>query len=94
MSQGEISAASEGAGWDVGDEDLDIPEELLTPAGPGGNTDGEGYYAPPTRGRSLRSLWPDNSQLPADHIAAGSFETAFRYLILSSASFFSFVIFT
>lgn len=58
---------------------MDIPEELLTPSGPIGSGDGEGYYAPPTRGRSLRATWPDTSCLPADHVAAGSFETAFRY---------------
>jgi len=37
-----------------------------------------------TPGRSVIELWPDNSQHPADHAAAGSFNTAME--ILSKAS--------
>lgn len=70
-------AGSEGAGWEV-DEDLDLPEELSGAGGGAGGEGAAGYFVPPTRGRSARDLWPDNSQLPADHVAAGSFETAFR----------------
>ncbi|KAJ8876168.1 hypothetical protein PR048_024077 [Dryococelus australis] len=68
---------AEGGGWDVGDEDLDLPPEL---EGSAGSTGEEGYFVPPTKGVPQSQVWANNSQLPVDHILAGSFETAFRLL--------------
>ncbi|XP_046405576.1 coatomer subunit alpha [Ischnura elegans] len=77
-SKGPVPAASEeGGGWDVGDEDLELPPELE------GSTAGsaeEGYFVPPTKGTSQVQVWANNTQLPVDHILAGSFESAFRLL--------------
>ena len=44
------------------------------PSGDGG----EGYYVPPTAGTNPQQVWTSNSQLPVDHVLAGSFETAMR----------------
>lgn len=65
----------DGAGWEV--EDVDLPPELESTSVPAGE---EGYYAPPTRGVSTTQHWVNNSQLPADHILAGAFDSAFRLL--------------
>lgn len=69
----------EGGGWEV-EEDLDLPPELDVPAGAGGGAEGEGFFVPPTKGISPTQMWCNNSQLPVDHILAGSFETAMRLL--------------
>jgi len=61
----------------VGDEDLVLPPELESSVVPG--TD-DGYFVPPTKGPSQLQAWVNNSQLPVDHILAGSFESAFRLL--------------
>lgn len=68
--------AEEGGGWDVGDEDLELPPDLDT----GSTTVEEGYFVAPTSGTSQSKVWATNSQLPIDHVMAGSFETAFRLL--------------
>ena len=45
--------------------------------------DGEaGFFVPPTKGMAQTQVWCNNSQLPVDHILAGSFETAMRVRIL------------
>lgn len=44
--------------------------------GAGGAEDG--FFIPPTKGMSPTQMWCNNSQLPVDHILAGSFETAMR----------------
>lgn len=36
----------------------------------------EGYYVPPPKGSSQADIWVKNSQLPGDHVVAGSFDTA------------------
>lgn len=41
-------------------------------------TGDEGYFVPPTKGTSQAQVWCNNSQLPVDHVLAGSFETAMR----------------
>ncbi|GFG36116.1 hypothetical protein Cfor_03758 [Coptotermes formosanus] len=64
-------------GWDVGDEDLVLPPELESTVAPGAD---DGYFVPPTKGPSQLQVWVNNSQLPVDHIHAGSFESAFRLL--------------
>ena len=45
---------------------------------PAGATGDEGYFVPPTKGTSQAQVWCNNSQLPVDHVLAGSFETAMR----------------
>lgn len=65
------------SGWDVGDEDIELPEDVAMPAT--GQED-EDYFVPPTKGLSQAGAWIFNSQLAADHVAAGSFETAFKLL--------------
>ncbi|GLV43141.1 Coat Protein (coatomer) alpha [Carabus blaptoides fortunei] len=72
------SDVEDGSGWDVGDEDLELPEEIVSAVSNSGN--GDAYFIPPTRGVSQTFVWTTNSQLAADHAAAGSFETAFRLL--------------
>ncbi|XP_067002871.1 coatomer subunit alpha [Anabrus simplex] len=67
--------AEEGGGWDLGDEDVELPPDLEGP-----QVAGEGYFVPPTKGVSQTQVWANNSQLVADHVHAGSFESAFRLL--------------
>lgn len=71
-----IGETDEGAGWDVGDEDLELPPELEAAA----PATEDGYYSPPTKGVPPTQHWVNNSQLVSDHILAGSFESAFRLL--------------
>ncbi|XP_005203500.1 coatomer subunit alpha isoform X1 [Bos indicus x Bos taurus] len=68
----------EGGGWDV-EEDLELPPELDIPPGAAGGAE-DGFFVPPTKGTSPTQIWCNNSQLPVDHILAGSFETAMRLL--------------
>ncbi|XP_054261634.1 coatomer subunit alpha-like [Macrosteles quadrilineatus] len=70
------ASTEEGSGWDVGDEDLELPPDLEGVT----STAEEGYFVAPTSGVSQSKVWATNSQLPIDHIMAGSFETAFRLL--------------
>lgn len=51
------------------------PQDI--PSGAGGGTE-DGFFVPPTKGMGLTQMWCNNSQLPVDHILAGSFETAMR----------------
>ncbi|NWX63150.1 COPA protein, partial [Promerops cafer] len=76
--EGTGKGQEEGGGWDV-EEDLDLPPELDVPAGPAGAAE-DGFFVPPTKGTSPAQAWCNNSQLPVDHILAGSFETAMRLL--------------
>ena len=66
-------------GWDVDDEELDIPADLVVPTADA-TSDETGFFVPPTKGTSIAQLWCNNSKLPVDHILAGSFETAMRLL--------------
>ena len=43
--------------------------------------DGEGYFVPPTKGTNPSQVWVNNSHLPGDHVAAGSFDSAARVSI-------------
>ncbi|XP_048236489.1 coatomer subunit alpha-like [Haliotis cracherodii] len=72
-----VGGEGEGGGWDVGDDDLDLPPDLDVGPTPSGE---EGYFVPPTKGTSQTQVWCNNSQLPVDHLLAGSFETAMRLL--------------
>jgi len=62
---GGAEEADVGDAWDLGDEDLG--EEM-------------DVEAPTVVNPSARELWVQNSTVPADHIAAGSFETAAQLL--------------
>lgn len=71
--------SGEGGAWDVEDEDLELPADLEL-AGPATGIGEEGFFVPPSKGTSQAQVWCNNSQLPVDHILAGSFETAMRLL--------------
>jgi len=78
----EVGEDGEG-GWDVDEEDLELPPELLDTAGAGaGAAAGQdtGFYVPPTKGTSQTQVWCNNSQLAIDHFIAGSMETGMRLL--------------
>lgn len=60
----------------MGDEDLELPPDLA----PSSDSAEEGFFVAPTKGISQSQVWATNSQLPADHVMAGSFESAFRLL--------------
>ncbi|KAI9207062.1 coatomer WD associated region-domain-containing protein [Polychytrium aggregatum] len=66
----------EGEGWDL-DADLDIPGELMDASLAGAAAS---QYVPPTAGTPIGEHWLRNSGHAADHIAAGSFETAMQLL--------------
>lgn len=70
----------DGPGWDVGDEDLDLPEALVSRPALGDPNDPGNTYDPPTRGLSKTQAWVTNTNLVGDHLRAGSFETACRLL--------------
>lgn len=74
----EEPSGEEGAGWDCGDEDLELPEELASKIAQD-SKDGN-YYAAPTKGVPQSQIWVNGSLMAADHIRAGSFETAFKIL--------------
>ncbi len=46
----------------------------------------DGYYVPPTQGTSPAQVWVTNSQLPGDHVRAGSFESAMRVSVCEGVS--------
>lgn len=66
------------AGWDVGDEDLVVPEELVSKLKSSALDDAS--YTAPHKGVTPRNHWINNSSLVLDHVKAGSFESAFRLL--------------
>lgn len=74
-----IDTEAKEGGWDIEDEDLELPPELETSVN-AANTGEEGYFVVPSRGVSQTQLWCNNSKLVIDHILAGSFESAFRLL--------------
>jgi len=78
----ELEATGGDAGWDVDDNELDIPADLIaaTGADPSGGDESAGFFVAPTRGTSIAQAWCNNSKLPVDHVLAGSFETAMRLL--------------
>ncbi|XP_068625550.1 coatomer subunit alpha isoform X1 [Battus philenor] len=70
--------ACDDGGWDVGDEDLDLPEELApVSADIDGGDEAAAYFVAPTRGpaAALAKL-----RTAHDHVAVGQFEVAFRLL--------------
>merc|ERR1719412_2588584 len=75
-------AAGEGSdgGWDVDEEDLGLPTDLEPSIDTVAADETEGYFVPPTKGTNPCTHWANNSNLPVDHILAGSFESACRLL--------------
>jgi len=74
-----LEAGGADAGWDVDDNELDIPADLVA-AAPAASAEEAGFFVAASRGGSLASVWCANSKLPVDHVLAGSFETAMRLL--------------
>jgi len=77
-----VSPAEGGGGWDV---DLDLGEDLdVGPMGklPGTGRDegGDDLFVAPQAGMVPAAQWVANSSHAADHVAAGSFETAMQLL--------------
>ncbi|XP_015785678.1 coatomer subunit alpha isoform X2 [Tetranychus urticae] len=71
-----LNLDDEDAGWDVEDEGLELPD-----VEPGEETkDANAYFVAPTKGTPPTQHWVNNSRFAVDHIAAGSFESAFRLL--------------
>ena len=76
-------AAGGGGGWD---EDLDFGDEDLDGLGApakavgGADEDGGDFFAAPQAGTRAASHWVNNSSHAADHIAAGSCESAMQLL--------------
>merc|ERR1739838_752324 len=64
-------------GWGDSDDELDLPADIDIPVDMGGE---DGYFVAPTKGTTQSQIWCNNSQLPVDHVLAGSFETAFKLL--------------
>ncbi|KAL3836986.1 hypothetical protein ACJMK2_022379 [Sinanodonta woodiana] len=79
LGLGEAVVVEEGGGWEVGDDDLELPLDIEIGSTPIA-TGEEGYFVPPNKGTSQAQVWCNNSQLPVDHVLAGSFETAMRLL--------------
>lgn len=75
-----IESDSKDGGWDVEDEDLELPPELESSAATASASGEDGYFVAPSRGTPTTQMWVNNSKLAVDHILAGSFETAFRLL--------------
>ncbi|TPX35194.1 hypothetical protein SeMB42_g07204 [Synchytrium endobioticum] len=69
---------AEGEGWDLDSEiDMYIDDVAAMPSVPGTELV---VFTPPTHGTSVNEIWIRNSSLAADHVAAGSFETAMQLL--------------
>lgn len=67
----DVDGDDEAGGWDMGDDDLDVAD------------DGDEFVtvgADVAAGRSEAELWATNSPVAADHVAAGSFDTAMQLL--------------
>ncbi|KAI8815074.1 coatomer WD associated region-domain-containing protein [Cladochytrium replicatum] len=72
-----------GDGWDM-DDDIDVPSDAspvseVPHEGFEANLNGEPFRLP-VRGTSLSDMWVRRSPLAVDHVAAGSFDTAFQLL--------------
>ncbi|XP_072934358.1 coatomer subunit alpha [Epargyreus clarus] len=68
--------ACDDGGWDVGDEDLELPEELA-PVSAEAEGDAS-YFVAPTRGAAAAR--PERLRTAHDHVATGQFEIALRLL--------------
>jgi coatomer protein complex subunit alpha (xenin) len=83
-----LDTTDAGEAWDDDGIDLGDEEEIAAPtiitsaAAPslGGAPSATGQFAAVQRGQPLPARWVQTSTLAADHVAAGSFETAMRLL--------------
>lgn len=66
----DMDGEDEVAGWDIGEDDLDLQD----------HADEFADVAADVAGSSEAELWARNSPIAADHVAAGSFETAMQLL--------------
>ncbi|CAG8542349.1 5895_t:CDS:10, partial [Diversispora eburnea] len=75
--QRDVDVVEEGSGWDI-DADLNaqLDTEIIQELANGAQSE----FIPPTSGTNESELWIQNSPLAADHVAAGSFETAMQLL--------------
>ncbi len=62
-------------GWDVGDEDLELPPDLAVTS-----DKDDAFFVCPTYGNPDYKQWVNSSPLVIDHVLAGSFRTAFNLL--------------
>lgn len=76
MGGGGGVGGDDGPGWDV--DDVELPDELLSKIKEVARAD-NGFVAP-SSGPAHRQIWMNNSRFAADHVRAGSYETAFRLL--------------
>lgn len=70
--------ACDDGGWDVGDEDLDLPEELAPVCADIDGDESTEYFVAPTRGSAV--AFSAKLKTAHDHIVTGQFEIAFRLL--------------
>lgn len=56
------------------------------------SADASGYYVPPPRAPAPSQGWSQRSQLPIDHVIAGSFESAARLLHQQVGSWRAFLV--
>jgi len=68
--------AGDGGGWDIDDVEIEGGDV----GGPSKAAETETYFVPPTQGITDSEIWVRNSNLAADHIAAGAFESAMQLL--------------
>lgn len=80
LEGGDGAEGGDGPGWDVGDDDLELPAELVAKMAAANITAATAGFVEPSRGLSRNQVWANNSNLVADHLRAGSFESAFRLL--------------
>ncbi|CAG8636627.1 6826_t:CDS:10, partial [Racocetra fulgida] len=73
----EGEALEEGSGWDI---DADLNVQLNNEISQELSNGTHGEFVPPTSGTNESELWIHNSPLAANHVAAGSFETAMQLL--------------
>uniref|UniRef100_A0A2S2PGV4 Coatomer subunit alpha n=1 Tax=Schizaphis graminum TaxID=13262 RepID=A0A2S2PGV4_SCHGA len=72
------AAAADGGGedgWDVGDEEVELPPEVLV-----SRQQDSDYFVAPQPAACPSLAWSANSQLAIDHVKSGDFENAFRLL--------------
>ena len=72
-----FEAESGAGGWET--EELDLGDLSLS-AGAGPLASSGGYYVAPSVGLPAASVWSRDSQLAADHAAAGSFESSMHIM--------------
>jgi coatomer protein complex subunit alpha (xenin) len=78
-NQSDGEQPEDGSGWDI-DNDLSVQLDSENNNELVHGTQSE--FVPPTSGTKESELWVHNSPLAADHVAAGSFETAMQVCLL------------